>query len=53
MIEINNEIIGAFLFGCAFTLVITMNWINKYIHLTQWLENNAEMTWEIYRKLNK
>jgi hypothetical protein len=51
MIEINNEVIGSALFGACLTLLITLRWINKYLHLMQWLERNAPMTLETYKRL--
>ncbi len=51
MIEINNEVIGSALFGACLTLLITLRWVNKYLHLMQWLEKHAPMTLETYKRL--
>jgi hypothetical protein len=51
MIELNNEVLGSVLFGICLTVLVMGRWVNKYLHLMQWLERHAPMTLETYKRL--
>jgi len=47
MIEMINLLLA------VLVALILVHYVRKYYHLTNWLKQHAEMTWETYKRLGK
>jgi hypothetical protein len=47
MIEMINLLLAVLI------ALILVHYVRKYYHLTSWLKQHAEMTWETYKRLGK